>query len=907
MKRWKKFTEDRESTLKVKNKDDINAEWKKRVNMASELALAKVFPKKKMASNGINWQALQSMEQLNDHDESYSEAQGLLNDWMSRKLRLELGEDEETPLDSEDSLAPPSSFLEHDKFDDLYSHLDQEVDDCAVHNVLRDLMGLEVVNAVAEEDLMLDADNKKTRPKSALVPMEIRQQLIRENRTRREAHRLKQQQERELLKEAEEKARRRVQKEQLRRRQEERKQEELLQQEVVQLRRKMEERRRVEQLARLMEREREKQDKMEALISVSPPPDLGKIQLEQVEQRRETARRLQVVQARVHMVNLRCLQKHFSKWYSAVLERRVQMGNAAALYDWRSQLRAWREWRALVWAGRKEREAISMEEGLRSENRRCQLAMESDRRRLLKRCLSAWRTWGRAERRRLDLLNQQEETKLKMAALISAATSGKLGSSNTLPSVASPSPPSAAVQPETTPTQTKADQQGAKTSVSSLPRPPAAPDQPQAAQARAGTSGQTMCDAETLQQRVGSDLQRFFRKEECRKKGQRTVAEQGQRLRELSQLISALLEEQKVQKHKWKKPRIVRETNHDQSTRVTCPYPEGPVSSEGPAPSSGPRSVKPLGKALQSALKPASQPRPSPLVTAMEERARQRAERRRELQEMKRQKEEERQALMRAEEEKWQREKEEERRREAERMKERRKQEREREMERQQRAERERQLLDRAAEHYRRALLQHRGLMPLKRLLERSRAQNQLAVDHHRSSHQRWCFHVWHQYARESAAEKEARAARLYRHILLRGTLRSWLKMKECTFIQTAQAEQFYWTRILRNTFKALQDYLARERIAARDKEKQASEHWLRHLMQRCLRRWRDLPRVMREERAREERREQLRRRVTEILPDFRRTPAVEGSRDRFHSECNDRMLGGVYAGSAQDYELSSL
>lgn len=59
--------------------------------------------------------------------------------------------------------------------------------------------------------------------------------------------------------------------------------------------------------------------------------------------------------------------------------------------------------------------------------------MESDRRRLLRRCLSDWRVWCQVELHRKELLQQQEETRRKMAALISAAASGKLGAEKSPP------------------------------------------------------------------------------------------------------------------------------------------------------------------------------------------------------------------------------------------------------------------------------------------------------------------------------------------------------------------------------------------------------------------------------------------------------------------------------------------
>lgn len=62
-----------------------------------------------------------------------------------------------------------------------------------------------------------------------------------------------------------------------------------------------------------------------------------------------------------------------------------------------------------------------------NSHRRSKQAVDSDRRRLLRRCLSDWHVWCRVERERKELLKQQEETRCKMAALIRAAASGKLG------------------------------------------------------------------------------------------------------------------------------------------------------------------------------------------------------------------------------------------------------------------------------------------------------------------------------------------------------------------------------------------------------------------------------------------------------------------------------------------------
>lgn len=58
--------------------------------------------------------------------------------------------------------------------------------------------------------------------------------------------------------------------------------------------------------------------------------------------------------------------------------------------------------------------------------RQFQLAVENDRRRLLQRCLNEWQLWCQMEKSQRDLLARQQETKVKMAALIDAASTGKL-------------------------------------------------------------------------------------------------------------------------------------------------------------------------------------------------------------------------------------------------------------------------------------------------------------------------------------------------------------------------------------------------------------------------------------------------------------------------------------------------
>uniref|UniRef100_A0A3P8RD17 Coiled-coil domain containing 191 n=1 Tax=Astatotilapia calliptera TaxID=8154 RepID=A0A3P8RD17_ASTCA len=261
------------------------------------------------------------------------------------------------------------------KYLELYNCLVEEEEQSAVKGFLQDLMEQELLDSRMMEDLALDAHQTRKRFRDPIVTMEARHQQVRENRAQREAERQRQQRERDVLRAAREEAKKREQEEEMRKRQEKRRQEEMVQQEMVRLRRQMEERRGLEQTVR---------------------------------------------------------QRHFSGWYSVVLDRRLRMGKAKALYDWKRQLKAWRAWRAVMWAERKQHEVARTEEALRTESRQCQLAAESDRRRLLRRCLNEWQLWCRTEKEQRELLARQQEIKQKMAALISAASAGKLKATESL-------------------------------------------------------------------------------------------------------------------------------------------------------------------------------------------------------------------------------------------------------------------------------------------------------------------------------------------------------------------------------------------------------------------------------------------------------------------------------------------
>uniref|UniRef100_UPI0037E8119B coiled-coil domain-containing protein 191 n=1 Tax=Semicossyphus pulcher TaxID=241346 RepID=UPI0037E8119B len=851
--------------IHVKN-GDID-QWRKRVEMASEFAVSEVFSQKKPKSGTSSLAIpLHSSDQLRDHDDAYCEAQALLGDWLSSKLRLELEMEGDDDLMSSDGRRSPVALasaepavLKYNNFDDLYNCLAEEEEHSAVSSFLQDLMEQEVLDSGVMEELALDVGQTRKKFRDPVVTMEARHLQVRENRAWREAERQRQQRARETQRGAREEAKRREREEETRKRQEVRRQEEMVQQEMVKLRRQMEERRGLEQMVRQRERERVEGQRAARSLQSAPPLHTTQQQQQCNEQK---------IQTKTHMRDLKCLQRHFSGWYSVVLDRRLRLGKATALCDWKRQLRAWRAWRAAVWAQQRQREVVRTEEELRAENRQCQLAAENDRRRLLRRCLNEWQLWCRMEKEQRELLAQQQETRRKMAALINAASTGKLKATETqtyqpimAPPEAAPTqtetaekedhhrsgtltPDASAVYRRTTPVGTAAQ----PTQPWQVTRQHAAPTTNELHQARqrgegAAPPGSRFENRHAVQRQIITQQRKLLKEQQ----------DQIARLKEEQSMVSLELEMEKTaQLTQLSTLRGQRSKSHkfdpaEQRARSATGDPEGLCAAQ---------------------RKAVTRQTCNPIITAMEARARQRAERRKEIEELKRKKEEEKLAEMKAAEEQRQRQEEEEKRKAAEKKREEKRQEKEREEEKQRQLIRQQELLKRARQHHRNVLLRQ-GLAPWKRLIQLREANIQLADRHHNLFLLRRCTRGWQQSARESLSEKEASADQLHQHFLLQRSLSCWKRLKDWRMIQEERAERFYRTRTLRRFLLALLDHVTQERLLEWDRQELSQEHNNRRVLRRCVLAWRKLPCVLRKEREKEVRRERLGRKVAEVLPDF--------------------------------------
>uniref|UniRef100_A0A8D0KQI7 Coiled-coil domain containing 191 n=1 Tax=Strix occidentalis caurina TaxID=311401 RepID=A0A8D0KQI7_STROC len=399
--------------------------WIKRLDQASDYAVSEAFSlQKSRYPQGPRdpVTSLETVEQLQDH-EACEEAQELLRNWMKSKLQPELMSDGEEEVDS--VLEKPSAApLKYERFDDLCSSLEHELEGSSVQEYLQHLLQSEDVNCGIMEDLRLEDIKENQKCADPRIIMELRHKQVKENRMRRQKALELQRQEKSLKKSALFEARLQAQEEDRRKALKAKKEEEEIQREMVKLRKAMAEKRHTTAEARRMEgKGQEKSQKLSMQeVSITASPALV---LKKEEQGDEKQRKAQELLRRIHSNKQRCMQRHFSAWLKVVLKHRIKMGKARALADWKCQLKALRAWRNYTWAQKVEQETQQLEVHLQDQNRKTQLSAEHNQRRLLRCCFLAWQRWSRAETEKRELQIKREETKRKMAQLLEAVSLGK--------------------------------------------------------------------------------------------------------------------------------------------------------------------------------------------------------------------------------------------------------------------------------------------------------------------------------------------------------------------------------------------------------------------------------------------------------------------------------------------------
>ncbi|XP_066197067.1 coiled-coil domain-containing protein 191 isoform X1 [Sylvia atricapilla] len=859
-----------------------------RVDQTSEYGVSEAFSLQKSRCPQRPWgpvTRLETAERLQVHHEACEEAQELLSNWMKSQLQLELSDGEEdvnSVLQEEPSAAPPK----YEHFDDLCSYLECEMESSSVQKYLQHLLQSEAVHCGIAKHLRLEEIKEKKQPTDPRINMELRHKQVKENRMRHQKALELQRQEESLKKAILSEARLRAQEEDKRKALQAKKEEEEIQREIVKLRKEMAEKKHtVEKVWRMEGKRREKTQKlsMQEMSAVSPA-----LVLKKEEQEEEKERKTQELLCRIHTSRQRCLQQHFSAWLKVILEHRIKMGKARALADWRCQLKALRAWRNYTWAQKVEQETQQLEVHLQDQNRKNQLAVEHNQRRLLRCCFLAWQHWSRAEMEKRELQIKREQTKRKMEQLLEAVSLGKGGDR-----------PLEANKPGTTEVNHHQDLQQDKPTETCLiqKEPDQTRDQscwdvvhtshfyrnPKFAWEitikHASLSAQ---DQAVYRNQIATILQHFqapgpktppaygscFQHRHAFQ--QRVIEEQRQQLEKQQELILKLQKNQKLNRDKEEAAQAmaitqtfnnsVSQTREEKQSRCKKTTPLSPPDSHGP---------ENTRAAVQGRGPPSRLTSPHPILKGMEERAIQRAEQKKKIEEAKTRKAEEKLAQLKAEEEARQRKEAKEKEARQEKRREERRQQKLKELEKQRRLEKEQQLQKMARDHYEKVLLRKLGIVPWKRLREQAKENLLVAQRHHSLGLQRKCLMAWLQDAQQSLREKMSRAEDFYFHMLLRWGFRNWLKYKDYLSAEEERASTFHTVCLMRKCFWTWFDHIMEEKKAFWERLKIATEHSNKSLTLNAFRAWRQYPLLMKKEREREERRNQLRRRVAEILPNF--------------------------------------
>ncbi|XP_054243136.1 coiled-coil domain-containing protein 191 [Indicator indicator] len=827
--------------------------------------------------------SLETMEQLQDHDDAHEEAQELLSKWMESKLQLELKNDGEKESDTvlleESSAARPK----YERFDDLYSYLECELES-SVQEYLQQLLQIETVNCGIMEDLRLEDIKEEEKLTDPRIIMELRHKQVKENRMRHQKALELQRKDKSLKKSLLSEARLQAQEENRRKVLKAKREEEEIHREMVKLRKEIAEKRHTTREAwRMEEKRQEKSQKLstqEVSITASPPLALKKEE--------EKERKAQELLHRIHINKQRCMQRHFSAWLKVTLQHRIKMGKAKALADWKCKLRALRAWRNYTWAQKLEQETQELEVHLQDQNRKTQLSVEHNRRRLLRWCFLAWQHWSQAEKEKQELQSKREETKRKMAQLLEAVSLGK-GGLDRPPEVNKPGTAEVShqdlqqdkptetccIQKEPDQTREQSFQDDAHTShcyrkpkfawkITLKRAAPSAQDQTVYRNQIATVPQKFQAPCPKAVPAYGS---RFEHRHAFQ---QRLIEEQRQHLQKQQELILQLQENQRLSRAKEVAAQATAvtqplnnsasqttEENQARCKNTTC---------LNPSASHGPENTR----AVMQGRKPSRQlVSVDPILKAMEERAAQRAERRRKLEEAKQRKEEEKLAQLKAEEEAQQRKEAEKKKAQQEKRQEERRQQKLRELEKQRRLEKERQLQKKARDHYEKVLLRKLGIVPWKKLREQAKENLVVAQRHHCLGLQRKYLMTWLQDTQENLMKKMSWAEDFYSHTLLRRCFRNWLKYKDYLSALEEKVNALHAACLTRKYFWAWFDLVMEEKATLWEKLKTATEHSNKRLMLNALKAWRQYPLLMKKEKEREERRNQLRRRVAEILPNF--------------------------------------
>ncbi|XP_013411610.1 coiled-coil domain-containing protein 191-like [Lingula anatina] len=819
--------------------------------------------------------------------------------------------------------------------EDPYTAIEHQDEDILVDKIMRSLMEKEVVPQTFVNDLGFNETKKQKDPRVKMQvrhqqvkenrekrERELEKQR-RERQAKKDAHFQAQQMilreekeknmraKREELELQKEMARIRKQMQEERKKEEERKLREKQQSELLE-----------QQAREEFERQREEEERrqMEHLKKID-------------EKRVQLMKRLEEVEKRKAADNLKILHKHFSAWYNVVLEKRIAMGKVKAMADWKCLLRAWNAWKTFVRAKRLEREAQHYEQDLKNYHRKVQQAESHHRSQLLFRYFHAWQMWLKQEQLDRQAANEQSRLQSKMAALLDAAATGRLWSSRQegegVASGSSHRPESAREKVDALFEQpARPRPQSARSSTSTLdsfkvpaakkawqPQPATVPTQPwQVTKKHVHLSKKELAamgnhdnqsnphdnppgphgdyvdnqsdgqksDGRTNQKKapwqrepfmVNSHSHRTEAQKEMLKKQREQIQEQQKMIEELQFQQNQLILQQQLKTQRTIREQLNQMTIADVTDEQMKKMNKEPEKTDRSGGSTARSAVSESSEKSDNTAASKKSMASSKFLKNMEARSAERARLKAEREERKRKAEEEQLAKLEQEAEERRLQEEEEKRARIEARKEQKRLEKQRELEKQKMVEKAQQQMKQAEEHYRLALLKHKGFLPWRKLMDMSRNNMEVAVDHANTVLLRNCLLSWHAHTKEVNEEKTEMADEMAKFLISRRCFNNWKQYGRYMTILEEKADRFYVRHLQVKILRAWAEHASDEKFAGWERDRIAKEHNEWRLLNSVLKAWKEFPKMLKAEREKERRREEMRKKVASILPDFEGLP----------------------------------
>ncbi|XP_061176057.1 coiled-coil domain-containing protein 191-like [Saccostrea echinata] len=946
--RWKRQTDNKvySRSQKVATTSDIQ-NWIQKVEDASQRAAESVFQgKPSRPHSGKRSAALQTVAQLREHDTALTEAQDLLSQWMEDKVRLDVddgGGDVFTDdalyqrtleskvkkewdhmLDNNFEPVDMPRVVKEDK-SDPYAFLDKMDEKEAVDSIIEHMLNKKLVKEAFTEDLGLDESSTYKDPRTK---MELRHKQVKENREKREKQLEMKRREQQARKTAQNHAKLMIMKEEKDKLIKARQEEMSIKKEMARIRKEMQEERQKQKEAKKSEETEKKTVISEARLMVDQQRERERAerlqkQLEMEERQKVLIQKMEEMEVQRKANELKILHNCFKAWYNVVLERRLQIGKARALSDWKLLLRAWNGWRSVVRSKKLEMEARQHEIDVIKTHRNNQRAENYHRLVLLKKYFLAWQIWINQEQERKEMKNMQEETKKKMAVFLEAAQEGKLWTGaqddSSVPKDVQkvnvdeffntqPKRPSSSLSTVSSDTNISHKQK--------ISPPNRIPTQAWQINRRhlnltPEEIGKLGGGENLVEQEKPTDVQvrkRFGTQpwmntkyitnnfENRHNSQQKIIKEQQKQLQEQRRMIEDLqfaqqkqmLQQQadtqkEIQNLLDKQPlseKVLKErgwlsnqtaANRSETsvkTQGNREHHKHPPETNRSTVNDGERTSRSnVSSITTSTVK--SNSKYLALQKKMDERAAERAKLKMEREEKRRQMEEERLEKLKAEEEELIRKEQEEKKARIAAVQEKKKQEKLREQRKLELEEKMKRLSAMADEHYLKSLLKYKGMLRFKKLVEKARQDEVRAVKHWRECLKRKVLRQWRDNVEEILREKEKMAVKMFEYLLIKRCFKNWRLVKNHVEILEGRAKRYHNRNLKNKIFLTWRDWAQQEKIDNIEKERRAREHCIWSLKSRYFHKWRRHPEELKKEREREKRRKDMRLTVAALLPDY--------------------------------------